>query len=75
MLLEPSAIYFLSDGENVIYVGQSRNVKRRLARHPIKYVYAWYEPCDPERLNDNEAKAMRAHASLHLLNKNANGQA
>ncbi|MFN7185441.1 MAG: hypothetical protein ACK5VE_03605 [Alphaproteobacteria bacterium] len=48
-------VYFLYDGDDLLYVGQSRNVYNRIAAHHVQgFNRAEVLPCDPEMLDDLE---------------------
>lgn len=54
-----SGVYFLLQGDHVVYVGQAKNVKKRIAEHkadPEKVFDAYsFLPCDAEDLDTLEA--------------------
>lgn len=51
-----SGIYFLFDGDEIVYVGQSKNVWKRLAQHSKDKLFNGYTvlSCDPASLDDIE---------------------
>lgn len=55
-------IYYLWDGERVVYVGQSKDVEKRLSQHAHRgtpFIQAFFDPCAPSELLDREAIAIR----------------
>lgn len=55
-------VYYLWDGERVLYVGASVNVTARLYSHfynGIPFIQAFYDPCTPAELRDKEAAAIK----------------
>ena len=68
-----SGVYFLIQGEEVIYVGQSVNIYSRIAQHPDKRFdrYA-FVPCEVEVLDKLES--LYIHTLKPRLNGNASKQ-
>ena len=56
-----SGIYYLWDGERVLYVGASIDVPSRLRVHArnIPFIQAFFDPCTPDQLGEREAAAIR----------------
>ena len=54
-------VYYLTDGLDVIYVGCSINVERRIQHHAstIDFSQVFVDQCEPHQLRDLEAKAIR----------------
>ena len=56
-------VYYLTDGLDVLYVGASRNVERRIRRHQldnrIDFSQVFVDQCAPDQLPVMEAKAIR----------------
>jgi excinuclease UvrABC nuclease subunit len=61
-LAPPCGIYYLWDGERVLYVGKSTNVRRRLREHAraeIPFIQAFFDPCTADELDSREMAAIR----------------
>lgn len=55
-------VYYLWDGERVVYVGASMNAEKRIRAHAYKgmpFIQAFFDPCDPADLRDRECAAIR----------------
>ncbi len=55
-------VYYLTDGLDVLYVGSSRNVEKRVRQHAsgdIDFSQVFVEQCEPGELNDRECAAIR----------------
>lgn len=56
-------VYYLWDGERVLYVGASLHVETRLRRHAneglIPFIQAFFDACSPEELAGKECEAIR----------------
>lgn len=55
-------VYYLWDGERVLYVGASTQVERRLASHArgdIPFIEAFFDQCAPEELKSRECAATK----------------
>ncbi|HCR1527294.1 GIY-YIG nuclease family protein [Morganella morganii] len=64
-----TGIYFLLDGDDVVYVGQSRNVYSRISSHPAKNFNRYaFVPCAVEALDKLES------LYIHLLRPKLNGR-
>ncbi len=64
-----TGIYFLLDGDDVVYVGQSRNVYSRISSHPVKNFNRYaFVPCAVESLDKLES------LYIHLLRPKLNGR-
>jgi hypothetical protein len=60
-----SGVYFLIDGREVIYVGQSMDVLSRIATHRKqgkRFDRFTYIECEPEKMNELEAQYIAAFA-------------
>lgn len=54
-------IYFLTDADEVVYVGQAMNVAKRCGMHEEKeFSYAYAVPCHPEALTRAEKEYIRS---------------
>jgi len=66
---QASGIYFLIDGDSVVYVGQATNVYSRIAYHSDKkFSHYAFVPCDSEALNKIES------LYIHYLRPKLNGE-
>ncbi|EET8237114.1 hypothetical protein FC219_002277 [Escherichia coli] len=64
-----TGVYFLLDGDDVVYVGQSRNVYSRISSHPAKNFNRYaFVPCAVEALDKLES------LYIHLLRPKLNGR-
>lgn len=64
-----TGVYFLLDGDDVVYVGQSRNVYSRISSHPVKNFNRYaFVPCAVEALDKLES------LYIHLLRPTLNGR-
>lgn len=57
-------IYYLTDGLDVLYVGQSTNVEKRITQHAsgdIDFSQVFVNQCKPHQLNDLECKAIKRY--------------
>ncbi|HGA7692125.1 TPA: GIY-YIG nuclease family protein [Salmonella enterica subsp. enterica serovar Virchow] len=64
-----TGVYFLLDGDDVVYVGQSRNVYSRISSHPGKNFNRYaFVPCAVEALDKLES------LYIHLLRPKLNGR-
>ncbi|EJJ8796738.1 GIY-YIG nuclease family protein [Salmonella enterica] len=64
-----TGVYFLLDGDDVVYVGQSRNVYARISSHPAKNFNRYaFVPCAVEALDKLES------LYIHLLRPKLNGR-
>lgn len=55
-------VYYLTDGLDVLYVGQSSNVERRIAEHrTIDFSAVFVDECKPEDLRWLECEAIRRY--------------
>jgi predicted GIY-YIG superfamily endonuclease len=54
-------VYYLTDGLDVIYVGASANVERRIQEHAsrIDFAQVFVDQCEPDQLPVLEARAIR----------------
>lgn len=55
-------VYYLWDGERVIYIGASRKVEYRVARHRRtgkRFIAYFCDECEESKLLDNEAASIR----------------
>jgi predicted GIY-YIG superfamily endonuclease len=61
-----TGIYYLWDGERVIYVGSSVNVEKRIRAHCQNIDFAGYfcDPCAPSELLTREAEAIKQFRPL-----------
>lgn len=60
--MKACGVYYLWDGERVLYVGASVNVQRRLGDHAragVPFIQAFFDECDPTELQDRETAAIR----------------
>jgi hypothetical protein len=60
-------VYYLWDGSEVLYIGSSINVERRVAKHAYSGLdFAGYfcDPCRKRELRDREAAAIREFRPL-----------
>jgi excinuclease UvrABC nuclease subunit len=71
-LIMACGVYYLWDGECVLYVGASRDVERRLSQHAhndVPFIQAFYDECAERELLDREAAAIREfRPKLNVLN-------
>ena len=64
-------VYYLWDGAQVIYIGSSRNVPRRISKHRssrLDFAGYFVDECKPEQLLDMEAAAIKEFKPI--LNEN-----
>jgi len=56
-----TGIYYLTDGLDVIYVGQSTDIEARIRQHAsvIDFSQVFVDECDLSELRDREAAAIR----------------
>jgi hypothetical protein len=67
-----SGVYFLVDGDEVVYVGQSTNIYNRIPQHHSKKFDRYmYVPCKPELLNALES--LYIHCFRPKLNFGSDG--
>lgn len=54
-------VYYLTDGLDVIYIGASLNVERRIKEHTsrIDFAQVFVDQCEPHELASLEGKAIR----------------
>jgi hypothetical protein len=61
----PSGVYFLIDGREVVYVGQSADILSRIATHRKqgrRFDRFTYIECEPEKMDELEAQYIAAFA-------------
>lgn len=53
-------VYYLWDGAEVLYIGSSRNVEKRISQHRSRLDFAGYfvDECHTSELREREAKAI-----------------
>jgi hypothetical protein len=67
-----TGVYFLIDGNKIVYVGQSVNVYARIAQHHNKVFDSFaFIPCDKDSLDNLES--LYIHILRPLLNGNLHG--
>ena len=60
-------VYFLIRDSELVYIGQSKNVYRRVASHSIKHDKFWYVECKAQDLDEIES------AYIHIYKPPLNG--
>jgi excinuclease UvrABC nuclease subunit len=66
-------IYYLWDGAEVLYVGKSINVQKRIARHRsarLDFSGYFVDTCAPLELDRREAQAIAEFSPKHNVNAN-----
>jgi len=55
-------VYYLFDGQYVIYIGSTRDLASRISQHRsthLDFAGFFFDPCPPDCLLDREAAAIR----------------
>lgn len=67
------AVYFLIDGDEIVYVGQAANLRRRLHEHKTQGVKAFthfaYVRCNIEDLAETESKYLMAYKTKYNVQR------